>query len=222
MYIYPHPIPDELRSLHGLVQVVEWPVRVSLRESKIRVLDALCEWQVMRGIAYVTALANAAAPIHLIRDLSACPRPQAIREGAHSELVCRLRNAAHGAPVDVLNEILRTSARLLSGAPYSVFAVAAGLAADSGPELREGIERSAALSVQWSATPEIQASLSAAASVNGFAGAWVEWAKGDAADRAKGVGIGSHPAHALPAAEDLPEWLRPFLAAVLVTQADST
>ncbi|MFF5716183.1 hypothetical protein [Streptomyces buecherae] len=209
--------------MHGLVRVVEWPVRVSLRESKIGVLDALCEWQVMRGIAYVTALANAVAPVDLIHDLSPCPRPQATREGAHGELVDRLRNTAQGAPVDVLNEILRTCARLLAGAPYSVFAVAAGLATDSGPELCEGIERSAALSVQWSATPEVQASLSAAASVNGFIGAWVEWTEREALDRdgPKGVGIGSHPAHALPAAEDLPEWLRPFLAAVLDTHADS-
>ncbi|WP_217199698.1 hypothetical protein, partial [Streptomyces buecherae] len=55
------------------------------------------------------------------------------------------------------------------------------------------------LSVQWSATPEIQASLSAAASVDGFIEAWVEWAERDALDRyrAKGVGIDSHPAHAL-------------------------
>ncbi|MEU3962575.1 hypothetical protein AB0F42_22655 [Streptomyces buecherae] len=209
-----------------LVQAVEWPVRVSLRESKLGVLDALCEWQFMRGIAYLTALAHGAAPVHLIQDLSQRPRSEAVREGAHVELIDRLQSAAQGVPFDVLNEVLRTCAQLLSGGPYSMFVVAVGLATDSGPELREGIERSAALSVQWSATPEIQASLSAAGSVNNLIGAWVEWSERAAADqdrdRATSNDIGSHPAHALPAAEDLPEWLRPFLATVLGTNADST
>ncbi|MFT2016466.1 hypothetical protein ACMA1D_11565 [Streptomyces sp. 796.1] len=222
-YIYPRPIPGELLSLRRIVRAVDWPVRVSLRDSKVGALDALCEWQCMRGIAYLKMLANATASARLVQDISQRPHPQAIREGEHLELIGRLRSVAQEAPTDVLNEILRACALLHSGGPYGMFVVAVGLTADSDPELREGMERSAALSVQWSATPEIQASLSAAGSVNNLIGAWLKWSERDAADRdrdrVRNSDIGSHPAHPLPAVEDLPEWLRPFLVKVLDANA---
>lgn len=206
--VHPRPVPTKLREIHEEVRSTEWPRRVGLRRSSITLLDTLCRWQSLRGLAYIQALAFPIGSLDSLADIRIRPSHAGTRTEGLTPLLERLERQAKQVPGELLEIVTRDCTPLLENSPQSAFSVAAGLAMDSMPSPTEGVERAAALSAYWNFAPQLRPGLAMTHSVGSFIERWVEWADRYEENIAShSLGIGTHPAADQPDVEHLPAWM---------------
>ncbi len=217
--IYPAAIPPALREIYDWILSAEWPVRIGLRASRISALDTLCRWQTLRAISYLTALARQTADRKAVEDLKRSPTQAFIEDPSFPGLMSRLEVLANRLPLDLLEPVVRNCTPLLEGGEISAFAVVTGLTEDSGPNLRQGIERAAALSGYWSASPELRHSMAITWSTHAFIHEWIAWS--DRTEKSHSVGVGPHPRPDIPCTAEAPDWVDRFAARIHQGQPNS-
>ncbi|MEU0985676.1 hypothetical protein [Streptomyces sp. NPDC005953] len=196
---------------------VDWPTRLAFRPSRMRLMDSLSHWQLLRALAYLGMLSAGAEDGEVISCLKPRPSQESIQADSFPGVLENLERQAQLVPLQVLEMVLRDCDILMRGSSHAGFAIGTELAGDSKPAVQEiASARAALLTTYWYEAPELRGGLVMVWSANQLVRRWLWWSRQYAHSQiAPGSpGIGTSPAPPLPSRAIFPDWATPMVGRV--------